>query len=114
MSKYDFTGTVKTAARLRQSEKCALDGLSLTDEYENAHHVAPKQSGDEGNSNHDWIGTEINCVVLCEQCHKVAHEDGKWKKGTVAPPTYFPYSHGGDKSKHETWATELQGKIDAL
>lgn len=114
MSKFDFKDSVKTAARLRQNELCALDGLSLTDEFENAHHVAPKQVGDEKNESHNWIAEEINCVVLCEQCHKVAHEDAKWKKGTVAPPTYFPYSHGGDKKKHGAWATELQSRIDAL
>ena len=111
---FEFSDKTKNAARLRQQEKCALDNEPLNDGIEHAHHVAPKQSGDKDNPNHAWIGSEENCVVLCEQCHKIAHDDAKWKKGATAPPSYFPHSHGSDLEAHKAWATELDKKIAEL
>ena len=39
---FEFTAKTKEIARGRQDSLCAIDGESLNDREEHAHHVAPK------------------------------------------------------------------------
>jgi len=106
---FDFKDPrIKQEARFRQANKCACCGESLSDFFkEFAHHVIANQSGDPRNRAHSWIRQLVNCVVLCEDCHNRVHEDGKTRFGAMAPPGYFPYSHGIDRAAHRNWVREL-------
>ena len=111
---FEFTAKTKEIARGRQDSLCAIDGESLNDREEHAHHVAPKQSGDPHNPDHSWIKESDNCVIVCVQCHERAHQDAKFKKGAFAPPSVFEYSHASDAAAHKSWATNMDKKIEDL
>ena len=111
---FDFNTTTKNKARLRQDSLCAVCGENLDDMEEHAHHVIPNQSGDPRNAAHQWLGSTDNCVVLCALCHERVHENGKYRTGAVAPPTYYPHSHGNDKTAHRTWAATLSGRAKGV
>ena len=112
---YDFTSNVIDQARLRQNGKCALCGSTLDDLAEDAHHVIPNQSGDPGNPAHDWLRSVDNCVVLCSLCHDRGHEDAKFRAGSVAPPDYYPYSHGIlGAPEHQAWVASLNQRANEL
>jgi 5-methylcytosine-specific restriction endonuclease McrA len=110
---FDFPDTVKDEARLRQFGLCACCGDSLDDEWEEAHHVVPNQSGDPTNPEHSWLRTLENCVVLCDQCHHVAHGENTLA-GPVAPPEYYSHSHGQDLVRHRDWVGRLNVKAALL
>lgn len=101
---------VKKVTRLRQDGMCAVCGDSLDDIYEHAHHVIPNQSGEADNVDHEWLKMADNCVVLCEQCHNRVHADGHYRSGPVAPPSYFKYSHGTSKTRHNYWLSEMSAR----
>lgn len=107
---FEFDNRVKAASRLRQEGLCAHCGESLDDLWEHAHHVVPNQSGDEGNTLHAWLRTEINCVTLCQDCHERVHQDGRFRDGAVAPAEYFPHSHGLNRASHTAWVQDLRSK----
>jgi len=103
---FDFDDTVRREARLRQFGLCAHCGDSLTDQWEEAHHAIPNQSGDPNHPAHAWLRTVDNCVVLCDLCHHVAHAENT-RTGAVAPPEFYEYSHGLDRVQHAAWAARL-------
>jgi 5-methylcytosine-specific restriction endonuclease McrA len=109
---FDFTDPrIKQEARFRQANTCACCGESLSDFFnEFAHHVVANQSGDPRNPEHGWIRQLVNCVLLCEDCHNRVHQDGKTRFGAMAPPDYFPYSHGADRAAHRAWVREILAK----
>lgn len=107
---FNFTGQVKATARVRQFGTCALCGDDLDNELEHAHHVIPQQSGNIANPNHAWLKSADNCVVLCVPCHERVHENSKFKKGAVAPATYFEFSHGKDRLSHQGWLKTMNLK----
>jgi 5-methylcytosine-specific restriction endonuclease McrA len=107
---FDFTSSVRSQARLRQNGLCACCGDALDDLEEHAHHVIPNQSGDARNPRHSWLSAAENCVVLCAVCHDRVHEDGRFRTGAVAPPSYYPWSHGGNRAAHNTWSIALNHK----
>jgi len=111
---FEFGEEERFHARLRQNGRCACCGENLDDLEENAHHVVPNQSGKQGNISHSWLSTVENCVVLCSACHYRVHEDGRYRVGAVAPPSYFPISHGGREALHKTWVAELEQRICAV
>jgi len=112
---FDFTGRTKQEARFRQFNRCACCGESLSDFPEEfAHHVVANQSGDPRNPEHAWIRQVINCALLCEDCHVRVHQDGRTRFGAMAPPDYFPYSHGINLAAHHAWVRDLEGRQRAL
>jgi hypothetical protein len=104
---FKFRDAPKREARLRQFERCACKGEKLNALEEHAHHVFPQQSGSLGNPQHAWLSTSINCVILCTACHERVHEDGRYRGGAVAPPSYYPHSHGGNIGAHGAWVKQL-------
>ncbi|MFO0848217.1 MAG: hypothetical protein U0871_06640 [Gemmataceae bacterium] len=104
---FDFGSLAPTEARQRQNGVCACCGRKLDHVLEHAHHVVPNQSGQAGEPQHLWLKSTDNCVILCDQCHWRVHQDGHYRTGAVAPPTYFPHSHGTNSSAHWAWATRL-------
>lgn len=104
---FDFSDLTKELARGRQAGLCAHCGHSLRDLFENAHHVIPNQSGDPHNPRHAWLRTVDNCVVLCYMCHDRVHADAHFRTGAVAPPDYYPFSHGHDAGAHLLWVRRL-------
>ena len=114
---YDFRRDTMFAARRRQKGVCALCGYKLDDSEEHAHHVVPNQSGDPDDSDDDWLRSSQNCVYVCSMCHGRVHQDGRYRNGAVAPPSYFEYSHGkgGDaRMKHRLWASQLDVQAQKL
>ena len=103
---FDFSEAVRDEARLRQFGLCAHCGMSLNDEWEEAHHAIPNQSGDPQNQEHAWLRSVENCVVLCDMCHHMAHGENT-RSGAVAPPDYYPFSHGRNPVLHAAWARSL-------
>ena len=124
---FEFTDIVKRAAAQRQMNRCALCGkavknLPLSEQQrENGqikghgtldfHHVWPNQVGRVTRGGDQWIKTDINCVMLCQPCHKESHENGNTRTGAVLHPSEFKYSHGGNTRKHAQWLAELKAKI---
>ncbi len=104
---FDFTATERFQARFRQSGRCACCNVDLNSVAEHAHHVVPNQSGSPDSPQHAWLRTQINCVVLCEMCHVRVHQDGRFATGAVAPPDYYPHSHGRNAAQHRAWALDL-------
>jgi len=111
---FDFNAGVKSQARIRQCSLCAVCGEKLDDVEEHAHHVIPNQSGDAKNPLHAWLASAENCVVLCTNCHDRVHENGKFRSGAVAPPSYYVYSHGKSAANHRTWAATLGGRAKGV
>ena len=108
---FPFKPTVRLEARFRQNAKCACCGDRLRDVEEHAHHVVPNQSGLAGNPEHAWLASAENCVVLCATCHERVHQDGRYRTGAVAPPGYYPYSHGGNYAAHHVWAQKVEQQM---
>ena len=104
---FNFKSPVQSQARLRQDGACACCGEGLDDLEEHAHHVIPNQSGQPGNLDHAWLASSVNCVVLCTDCHERVHENGRYRTGAVAPPSYYPYSHGRNGAAHRAWVRQL-------
>ena len=106
---FDFSKEVKNKAFFRQWNFCAICGKNLINLVDHAHHVIPNQLGRKGHREDEWIKEVDNCVILCEQCHLRAHQDGKFRNGAVAPPDYFIYSHGkNSKAAHQAWVTRIR------
>lgn len=115
MSRYfAFRTPAQRSARLRQSGLCAVCGASLDDVEEHAHHVVPNQAGVRGNAEHLWLASSDNCVVLCFVCHEAVHAGGRYRHGAVAPPDYFPHSHGLDRIAHGRWVAEILARGKAV
>ena len=110
---FDFSDAVREQARLRQFGLCAVCGMSLNDQWEEAHHVVPNQTGDPDNANHAWLRTVINCVALCDTCHDQVHGHNK-TTGAVAPPEYYEYSHGPNRVQHQAWVNDLNNTAQLL
>ncbi|WP_354115443.1 HNH endonuclease signature motif containing protein [Bradyrhizobium sp. LA7.1] len=72
------------------------------------HHVVPRVTG--------GLNEEDNCVALCtytsagskDGCHYHAHTEGNYRRGTVAPPEMFKFSHGHDYASHKEWKKRMQ------
>ena len=111
---FDFKEKVKTKARIRQQGMCALCGEDLADLEEHAHHVIPNQSGDPSNESHDWLRSAENCVIICDMCHDRVHENGKYQKGAVAPPSYYEHSHGKFADSHRSWVEKLEKDAESI
>lgn len=104
---FDFSDPTWFEARLRQGGVCARCGEDLTDLAEYGHHVVPNQSGKAGDPNHFWLRSADNCVVVCNDCHYRVHQDGRYNTGAVAPPEYYPHSHGNDEVAHRRWVGKM-------
>jgi hypothetical protein len=111
---FEFSPTTRFQARLRQKGMCACCGDELRDVLEHGHHVIPNQSGQPGNPKHAWLSSTENCVVLCAQCHERVHQDARYRAGGVAPPSYYPHSHGGNQAAHQAWSGGLEGRARLL
>jgi 5-methylcytosine-specific restriction endonuclease McrA len=105
---FEFSELVKNQAFFRQWNRCAHCGHSLINTFDHAHHVVPNQSGNPNNANHEWLKTVDNCVILCEPCHERVHANGHYRNGAVAPPEYYPYSHGRQKQEHQAWLIRVR------
>jgi hypothetical protein len=105
---FDFKNPVQGQTRLRQQGLCACCGELLDDLVEHAHHVVPNQSGNPRNPNHGWLSSVQNCVVLCAECHGRVHDNGRYAKGAIAPPSYYSYSHGKNSAAHRAWVEEMK------
>ena len=108
---FEFSQAVKDEARLRQDGVCAVCGHSLDDTEEHAHHVVPNQSGDAKKPEDAWIRGVDNCVVLCDVCHYRVHEDGQYRTGATAPPSYYEHSHGNHRAEHLDWVAQMNKRI---
>jgi hypothetical protein len=111
---FDFSSTTRFQARFRQLGACAVCAEDLDDLIEHGHHVIPNQSGTPGNLQHTWLRLAENCVIVCEECHLRVHQNGNFRSGAVAPPSYFTHSHGGNKKMHSAWAAELETRSNLL
>lgn len=114
---FDFRRDVSFAARMRQNGLCALCGTGLDDSEEHAHHVVPNQSGNPDDPEDEWLRSTENCVYVCSMCHARVHQDGRYRQGAVAPPTYFEYSHGDSREarmNHRLWASRLDIRANQL
>jgi hypothetical protein len=105
---FEFALSVKTQARIRQAGMCAVCGSSLDDFVEHAHHVIPNQSGSSNDPSHAPLRSVDNCVVLCDLCHERVHENGRYRLGAVAPPSYYRFSHGRKFAAHGEWLAQLE------
>ena len=110
---FDFSRQVKQEAFQRQWNLCAHCGQDLRDLWDNAHHVVPDQAGKAGAAADGFLNGVDNCVVLCDLCHYAVHDSGRYRSGAVAPPTYYPYSHGRQSHQHLLWAIKLERLIEA-
>ena len=106
--KFYFTDTVKRSVFFREWNLCAHCGKSLVNEWDNAHHVLPNQTGSAGNEADEWLRSEENCVMLCDACHGRVHENGNFRTGATALPEYFPYSHGRQTLLHHSWVNRIK------
>lgn len=104
---FDFSSIAQSQARLRQEGMCACCDASLDDLEECAHHVVPNQSGVSGDPRHAWLTSADNCVILCAVCHDRVHENGRYRNGAVAPPSYFAHSHGRNRAAHRVWSKAM-------
>jgi 5-methylcytosine-specific restriction endonuclease McrA len=111
---FEFPPATRSQARLRQNGVCACCGDSLDDVEEHGHHVIPNQSGNPRDPNHQWLSSAENCVVLCAQCHERVHEDARYRRGAVAPPSYYPHSHGLNQAAHHAWVTSLAHRAGSV
>jgi hypothetical protein len=118
-----FSDTVKREVILRQKGLCACCGELLADLQQDTpmlslqfHHVVTKVFGTDD--------TAANCVALCSDtdprkgnsskdgCHGRAHCEYRYGSGYVAPPDYFPYSHGLEGSAdHLNWVRQVSVKF---
>jgi hypothetical protein len=105
--KFNFSKAVKDAAFFRQNGRCALCRRSLQNQDEYGHHVIPDQSGDPSNQEDQFLGTADNCVMICEACHWIVHEGGRWAIGAVPPPDFYEHSHP-NKADHMAWSALLK------
>jgi hypothetical protein len=104
---FEFSTATQQQARQRQNGVCACCGEKLDDVVEHAHHVVPNQSGSATDARHLWLKSAENCVVLCDTCHYRVHQDGRYRTGAVAPPGYYPHSHGKNQGSHQQWVARL-------
>jgi len=107
---FAFRTPAQSEARFRQWGLCAQCGHPLDDVEEHAHHVIPNQSGNPRNPRHAWLKDSDNCVILCHACHDAVHAHGRYRIGAVAPASYFPHSHGNNRSAHLQWAANLDSR----
>ena len=105
---FDFPDAVKEQAFLRQWDLCAHCGEPMPYLEDHAHHVIPNQAGDPGDAADDLLRGLDNCVVLCSTCHYAVHDSGRYRDGPVAPPDYYPYSHGKERAQHFLWVQKLE------
>jgi len=105
---FPFTLLTRQEACIRQYGRCARCNEKLNDLWDEGHHVIPDQAGNRGNPQHAWMGSTINCVVLCDVCHTWAHQDGDTKNGLVPDPKEYIWSHGEDRSAHQAWVERLR------
>ncbi|MCI0404729.1 MAG: HNH endonuclease [candidate division Zixibacteria bacterium] len=80
-----FSNLTKSQARLRQRGKCAHCGESLNEMEESAHYLLRESSGGPDK--------EENCVMLCQNCHSIVHNNASFQSCYVAPMAYFPYAN---------------------
>lgn len=106
---FPFFDDSKKEARLRQEGRCAVCAIALDHVLDFAHHVIPDQCGNPADPTHAWLRTTLNCALLCHNCHVRVHENGNWKNGAVAPPTYFRWSHK-KRQAHQVWAKDVASK----
>lgn len=63
----DFISPLVLARDKFVCKYCGVHGV-----YLNAHHISPWSKDIENRFNLN------NCITLCKECHKLAHNDGKW------------------------------------
>jgi 5-methylcytosine-specific restriction endonuclease McrA len=101
---FDFKPGVVQQARIRRWGVCAHCGDSLTDAWEEAHHVVPNQSGRPGDPADDFLRSVDSCAILCASCHTAAHAHGSYRVGAAAPAEWYSYSHGKKgRAQHMLW-----------
>ena len=114
---FDFTDSVKKKVAIRQNGVCAICGQDLAKtmkqqlDYCNCHHVIPDQAGSPGNTDHQFLKTDVNGVYLCHECHvEYGHAGGKYKNGAVSHFGTYKYSHGnppGSQAQAQ-WMAQLR------
>lgn len=115
---YDFDQDTRQQAFHRQGGRCACCSGNLKRDYlarekeVHAHHVTPNQAGRPGNPRDQWLRERDNCVMVCDDCHKRVHENGRYRDGAMAPASYFPHSHGQDRAAHAAWAKQHDRRTD--
>lgn len=100
---------VKLAVLQRQEGHCACCAEVLEKEDQFAHHVIPNQCGNPADLTHAWLATELNCVMLCSACHVRSHENGDFRNGAAAPPSYFRWSHR-KRQAHQAWVKDVNDR----
>jgi hypothetical protein len=110
-----FDEKIRKAVFIRQHGRCAMCGYGLNELLEETemshiefHHVVPQVAG--------GLDDEDNCVALCtytspkskDGCHYRVHTEGRFKRGTVAPPKMFEFSHGHDDARHQEWLKRMR------
>jgi len=87
MARKEFSTITENFALGRQSALCGMCGLDFRkDGIPNFHHIL--RCADGGDNTLD------NCVVLCEDCHYVAHNYGNYRQPIQLLMSEFPYFNG--------------------
>ena len=108
---FDFSKTVLDAALFRQKFHCAWCGEDLQELIFHGHHVVPNQAATTHSPANAWLRTEENCVMLCDNCHRVfGHEDGRYRTGAVPFARNYRFSHAGDHQAHLQWASQVDSR----
>ncbi len=108
---FNFSKTTLSEVLFRQKALCAWCGEKLDDLIFHGHHVVPNQAGTADTPANAWLRTAINCVMLCEDCHReFGHEGGKYQTGAVPFARYYRFSHGPDHRAHQRWARDIDSR----
>lgn len=103
-----FTKEVQSKAHLRQGGLCALCGVSITWDNDEAIPVVPPRPHDTGDAT--WKREIDNCVILCKGCAMWAVVDDS-SPSALHDADEYAFSHGRSKNGgHKEWATRMMGR----
>jgi 4-hydroxyphenylpyruvate dioxygenase-like putative hemolysin len=67
------------------------------------HHVISDRLGKHITISTDFIRSEDNCIMLCDECHLQEAHSGNFAHGPVLDAVAFKYSHDNNKIAHNLW-----------
>jgi hypothetical protein len=116
-----FSESVQKQAWVRQSGCCAHCGDDLSTLYDEQgvgwsyHHIVKEQESSRLGST-DFHRSADNCAVLCDDCHYVAHDGGRYRHDYITDPSYFGHLHteqdAADRARWEQRYAEEQGRLE--
>ncbi len=101
----EFTAEVLERVVQRQQCQCGRCGDQLTSDF-SGDSVIPAESFAAQSDGQTFLKSEDNCVAVCQECHSFI-DGASTQLGKVAPPEFYPHSHGTDSSAHKEWARHI-------